>query len=725
MDPLDQAGAAAIEDGAAPATVGGDPAAIVDLAVEAGAASPDRPREEVAPEVRALVQHWWQRTSETADFSAAVARMEKDIQAIDGGSAAQTEDATVSTVQHIYRNAIQTVAMLVPPETGYRWKPWEVAEPVPGMQEPPALVEWRQRTHGLGNVVTTLWRRFGKKSNLQEKIEAWIQDAVHNRVAILKIWWQSDLARDPISNDRLADEQDQLARLRVLIEQYDTGEFQKGDAQYQQMRQLMLSLGVSELDVHRGLVVETVPLGQYRIDPSVTGPEHKAQAGWERQDLLMTRDQVLAKFDNIHPDDLNEALTYDVDEQGRWIKRVQEERTATNRSVQPNDIGLRSTGELKGDDWLLVAEIYDYGTNTRIVLIEGLAYPAVEEPLVKQPAGNSPYIVLVLNRRSGSFYGFSDTELQAKIQEARNRLREAEEQAREDARPRWAYNPAVINDPKVIEAITSAKGGDMVPVPVGPQEELSKAIVPLAGNHEFNPVEYDDSKLAREQDKMAMMPEQALGVTGAAEFAEEVKAATAGGNALARYRQTRINRALACLADKAAQLILMHCPQELAVRLAGPMAAIFYPPQPPDRHAIYEGLDIEVEVALDRQLDMDKRMRLLVQWAEIMQKMGVRFDAQTAGVMLGRLLNMGEDAKGLILADPNDLVARLMAAIQEGKVPLSPEAMAALAQAGAMAQQQLAAAMVQQAAQQAAAGGAPPGQGPPAPAAPPAQPPIA
>ena len=710
---MDQAGAAVL-DGAAPAMAGEDPAAVVELAVEVGAASPERPREEVAPEVRALVRHWWERTSETADFQAAVERQGKDVLAIDGGSTQQKANAATCTVQHIYRNAIQAVAMLVPPESGYRWKPWEVAEPLPGMTEPPELTQWRQRTQGLGNVVTALWRRFGKKSCLQEKIEAWVQDAVHHRVAILKIWWQSDLAHDPVSAERLPDEQDQLARLRVLIERFDHGDFHQGDAPYQQMRDLMRSLGVSELDVHRGLVVETVPLGQYRIDPAVTGPEHKAQAAWERQDILMTRDQVLEKWDHIAPDDLQEALTYDVDEQGRWIKRAQEERTSTNRSVQPNDVGLRATGGLQGDDWLLVAEIYDYGTNTRFVLVEGLAYPAVEEPLVRQPSGNSPFVVLVLNRRSGCFYGFSDTELQDKLQDARNRLRGDEEAAREDARPRWAYNPAVINDQKVIQAIQTAKGGDMVPVPVGPAEDLTKAILPLTGNHEFNPVEFDDSKLAREQDKMAMMPEQALGVTGSAEFAEEVKAATAGGNALARYRQTRINRALAILADKAAQLILLHCPQELAIRLAGPMAAIFYPPQPLDRQTIYEGLDLEVEVALDRQLDTDKRMRLLVQWAEIMQKMGVRFDAQTAGAMLGRLLNMGEDAKGLILADPNDLVARLMAAIQEGKIPLAPKTMAALAEAGAMAQQQLAAAMAQQAAERAARG-AP--AGPPAPGA--------
>ena len=56
------------------------------------------------------------------------------------------------------------------------------------------------------------------------------------------------------------------------------------------------------------------------------------------------------------------------------------------------------------------------------------------------------------------------------------------------------------------------------------------------------------------------------------------------------------------------------------MRYAGVMALEFYPQQPMDRNELYDGLTIEVDVALDKNLDSSERTRLLVQWAEIMQK---------------------------------------------------------------------------------------------------------
>jgi hypothetical protein len=351
----------------------------------------------------------------------------------------------------------------------------------------------------------------------------------------------------------------------------------------------------------------------------------------------------------------------------------------------------RTPGSLSGGDWLLVAEIYDFRTNTRLVLVEGLEFPAVEEPI----QGGSPFVALVLNRRARSFYGYSDTEMQAKLQDARNRMRGQEEAAREAAQPRWAYNPAVINDPKTIHAIQNAKPGEMVPVPIPAGEDLSKNIMPLAGNHEFRQEQFDDSKLSQEQDKMAMMPEATMGVSGKAKFAAEIEAGTAGGAALARYRQVRINRSYKQLCDRAMRLILANCPMELAIKYAGPIAAEFYPQHPLDRNALYDGLTIEVEVALDKNLDSSEKTRLLVQFAEIMQKMGVRFDAEAAGKMLGQLLGLGDSAKALIVSDPNDLIGRLANAMQTGEIPLVPESLAALQHIFTAAQQQAAQMMAQ------------------------------
>lgn len=697
MDNLDQP--VAPLDAALPGSAE-ESAGLIDLAVDSGVAAPERPVRDTTPETRGMVDHWWKATEETADFSAAIERMLKDELVLDGGTPEQVADPAACTVQHVYRNAIQTVALMVPGAAGVRWKARQYAEPVPGMAEPMEQQQARRRAMGMANVCTTLFNRFAEASDFDERAEAWIQDSVHFRAGIVKVWWQRELATDTISRDRLADQQDQLALLRTLIEQYDQGEFGPDDPPHRQMTQLMGSMNVSEMDVRRGLVIETVPLGQYRIDPAVTGPEHKRQARWERHDILMQRDEILGKWDHIGYDDLQRCHTFTVDEQGRWLKQDMQVRTERTGQAGDSRILDRTPGSLSGEDWLLVAEIYDYQTNTRLVLVEGLEFPAVEEPLM----GGSPFVVLVLNRRARSFYGYSDTELQAKIQTARNRMRGDEEDAREAARPRWAYNPAVINDPKVIKAIQNAGPGEMVPVPVPAGEDLSKNIVPLAGNHEFRQEQFDDAKLSQEQDKMAMMPEAALGVSGKAKFAKEIEAGTAGGAALARYRQKRINRAHKALCDRAMQLILANCPLELAVRHAGPIAAEFYPPAPPDRNALYDGLAIEVEVALDQNLDASERTRLLVQLAEIMQKMGVRFDPEVASKMLGKLMGMGDESKALVVSDPNDLVARLAQAMQKGEIPLVPEAIMAVQQIAQAAQAQMAQMLMAQAAQQGAPG---------------------
>lgn len=712
MDGLDQP--ATPLDGALPGSAE-ESAGLIDLAVDNGAAAEERPPRETTPETRAMVDHWWKATEETADFSAAIERMLKDEVILDGGDAKQVADPAECTVQHVYRNAIQTVALMVPGAAGVKWKARPLAEPIPGMAESMEAQQARRRAMGMASVCTTLFNRFAEASDFDERGEAWIQDSVHFRAGIVKVWWQRELATDTISRDRLADQQDQLALLRTLVEQYDQGEFGPDDPPHRQMTQLMASMNVSEADVRRGLVIETVPLGQYRIDPSVTGPEHKRQCRWERHDILMQRDQILAKWDAISYDDLQRCTTFSVDEQGRWLKQDMQARTERTGQAGDSRRMDRTPGSLSGEDWLLVAEIYDYTTNTRLVLVEGLEFPAVEEPM----QGGSPFVVLVLNRRARSFYGYSDTEMQAKLQTARNYMRGAEEDAREAAQPRWAYNPAVINDPKVIKAIQNAGPGDMVPVPVPAGEDLSKNIVPLAGNHEFRMEQFDDSKLSQEQDKMAMMPEASLGVSGKAKFAKEIEAGTAGGAALARYRQKRINRAYKALCDRSMQLILANCPLELAIDYAGPMAAEFFPQAPPDRNKLYDGLTIEVDVALDQNLDSSEKTRLLVQWAEIMQKMGVKFDPETAGRMLGHLLGMGDDAKSMIVSDPNDLIARLNTAMQDGKIPLVPQAMMALQQIISAAQQQMAQMMMAQAAQQGAPGQQA-GQMPPPAAAPPA-----
>lgn len=671
-------------DGGAQAAAGSDPAAIVEVAVEAGVATAEYEREPTPPEKAALVRHWWDRTAETADFKAAVERQAKDIEVLEGGTKAEVDDDAEVTINHVYRNAIQGVALTAPDMMKIEWKPREEVKPLPGTPIPPEVVQRRRQQQGLAAVTTVLFRRFAEMGNLEEKFEALIQDSFHFRIAIAKVWWQRSLASDPIGESRLPDEQDLLARARVLIELYDRGEFSKHDPQYEELRNCLKSIGRTESDVKRGIVVELRPLAHYRCDPSVTGPEYHDTAAWESDDVCMTRDEILGKWSHIKPEDLERCAIYSLDETGRAIRRDREDRTTTTREVH----AVRQLPDTRprGDDWLLCREIYDYETNTRLVLVEGLDFPAVEEPIERGPTGMSPFVPLIENRRSGSFYGFSDTEFQAKPQRQLNRMRSQEEDGRRQARPKWAINAAADPHNDVQKAM-EAEPGTVTPIRVGTAKALAEELVNLAGNHEFNPVEYDGSKIVQEMRKMAMLPEQASGELGQAEFATEVQVAAAGANALARYRQKRILRAIKKLLDKIAQLILLNVNQDLAVRYAGPMAAYYWPPNPMDRREVYDGLTISVDVAMDRQLDYARRADSLAKLIEAFAKTGVQFDREVAAKLLARFMDLGDEADDLVQSDPNELVARLMAAVQENPQALAPEAALVLVQLGQAAQQ--------------------------------------
>ncbi len=698
-DPLDHASGGT--DIASP----DDPADMVVEAEQAGLAAPEQVPTDVPEDEKALVKDWWSRTSATADFKDACSRMEKDLLCIMGGTQTEIDDAAKVTVNHVYRNTMQTVALTVPENHGVRWSPREEVQPLTGEPMPPEMVERKKKQLGLAAVVSTLMRTFGEECNLQEKLEAWVQDGSHFRASILKVWFQADLLTDALSDERLPDAQDNYANLRVLVERFARGEFNRDDADFYRMRDLMAGLGKDELTVKCGIMVEEVPLNQYRVDPSVTAPEHHYTARWERQDVLKTRSEVAACFEKVKLEDLDKCSVWSTDEAGKLIKSAMDDRTATADSGAAVTALPSGNAKRKDDDWLLCAEIYDYVTNQRITLVEGLEYVADKQPLDKQAFGGSPYVVLVMNRVPGRWYGISDTELQDKIQTAINRLRTDEEESRDAALPRWAFDPAAIEG-KALASIKNAGPLEYVPVPVAGKGTLKDSLMELAGNHAHNGQDFANSRMAMmtELRAMAMLPEQALGVTGGAEFAAEVNVAAAGATIMAKYRQARIARALKRFYDKSAQLILWNVGMDMAVRYAGPMAAKYWLQTAPERAEVFETLRLSIDINMDRQLDYNKRVESISKLLEVLVKLGMPFDKEALGKLLVKYLDLGEDGEALIQSDPNDLVMRLVASVQENPQGLTPESMMALAQLGAVAQQQVKVMAAEQAAAEAAGG---------------------
>jgi hypothetical protein len=564
-----------------------------------------------------------------------------------------------------------------------------------------------------------LVKRFAEEANFQETLEAWAQDSAHFRIACSSSTTSATWRTIPISEERLPDEQDNLARMRVLTERFSRGEFSRDDAEFAQLLGLMQSLGKTEIARREGIVAELVPLAQFRCDPAVDGPENIGRAAWFRHDILMLRDDVLAKWPEIDPQDLDTRATiYGLDEVGHAVKRERIEKTQTANQAQQIEVSRTSRqGNQPGSDWFLIAEVYDLETNHRLVLIEGLCYPVVDEPLENMPTGLVPFEVLVLNRVPRRLYGFSDTELQAKIQDRINWKRSEEEEARDNAKPRWGYDPAVINDPNAVIRSNAADPYEAVPIPVSGKGSLKDAMVPLHGNHEYNEAEFDTGKDEQEMRRMAALPEQALGVTGNAKFSREVLAAQQGMNVMARYRQSRMARGLKRVYQKFAQLLVFNVAPDLAARLAGPLAPRYWPQQPVDRQKVYEGLDITVNVAMDATMEDARQLDSLVQLTEAGGKVGARVDQKVFTRLFARFAGRLADVDDLFQQDPNQAAQELIEALQANPGALSPELLPALVQT-VMATQKQAVAPALGAAPGAPGAPMPPGM-PPAAAPPP------
>ena len=91
---------------------------------------------------------------------------------------------------------------------------------------------------------------------------------------------------------------------------------------------------------------------------------------------------------------------------------------------------------------------------------------------------------------------------------------------------------------------------------------------------------------------------------------------------------------------------------------------------------------------MDRALDYSKRAEALARLIEAFRGSGIKFDEEMAGKVLAKFMDLDE-AQDMIRADPNELVAKLVEAIQKDPQSLAPDAVMALAQVGQMAQQQV------------------------------------
>jgi hypothetical protein len=687
--------------------------------------APAEPSSEQKAAEAALVKRWWDKTRERPDFLTAVEQVAKDEQTLLGLAPKQDrkdlDDPARSTVAHVFRTGIQTLASMVPPETAVRIEPVKHAQAVPGqVLTPPereALRAVRSQALGLASVATPVMQRYCEDVALSETIEAFVQDAVHFPMAILKVTWQRDLRMDSVAMGRLNDAQDGLSRALRLTGMLDRGETLE-EADQAELKRLLEMTGKSEIPVNAGLQVQLVPLRQFRFDARVEGPEQMRYATWMRHDVLMTMDEVCEKF-GLTKEQVSTAGVYSIDATGRYVKRAANERRDTQGSLDGSSLPTgdsRQTGQQDGGgrQLLLVAEIWDAISGKVYQMVEGLDFFANEwEP---EDAGDEffPFIVLVLNRMPGCPYGISDTQLQSKPQAAANRKREGAEAARWAAQPRWVYDADVAQDATEIQKAVTADPGTATGVRMKGKDSKD-FLIPIASNHQFEREEHDIAPELDEQRRMSGLPEEGTGGKGTQKFAASVHAAVSASSILMDYRRNRVNRAVRLVYQAILRLCLFHVGQQRAMELAGPLAVTRWPATPPERQQVARSLQVTVKVNVNGDMDREKRIAAFQALFESAKALGIRIPPEAGGRLLAQILGE-EELQDLVQTDPDVMVAELASQFQADPqllTGLPPDLLTVLTMLG----QQAMAIAQQQMMQEAAAAGQP---GPAAPAQAPA-----
>lgn len=529
-------------------------------------------RPEVPLRLRARVESLWKDTNGVPDFDRAVAAFRECQKAMYPSWFDRTDPFRGNTPQEqltretnrkvrinlCYQNVKQTVAMLVPEDHEVEWKP--VPEVGKGTEVDPT----DQR---FADTLQAEIKRHTEEIRWQDIIQGYAQDAVSFRVACMKVTYDANFLGSPVSaNQEDPDTQQNVQRLRVLVEDFARRVFTKDDAQFETMMELKDALQIEgELETWAGIAAESIPLDCIRWDPTVRDIDRIHRARWISHDVLMTGEELRAKFpykdngdgtwEGVHPKDVDRLTTG----QASQNKILGDTFWTTQMMAGAGSAGQSSSPQAEAQlRRFLVREVWLRSDGVVITLVESLEYPAAKWSPVRTPACWYPFRFFRFNRVQGTVYGISDVELQKDIQNRINSKKSDEEKARWLSLVRWAYDNQLIDEQEAIK-LKNINPGELKGINAQGQK-LEDVIMALA--MEYNPEAFNTEHDEQDMRQMASLPEQMQGVTGRATFATEVNAAVQGAAISSNARMAAFRREMEATYHMMAELLCQELTPE-------------------------------------------------------------------------------------------------------------------------------------------------------------------
>jgi hypothetical protein len=576
-------------------------------------------------------------------------------------------DVDAVSTNYILRNQYVLISQI------YARDPTARIQPAPMMgPQPPGLQEFAK-------TLELVAKRLTNEADFRRKLGGAIQDVQTHGIAWLKVTTQSDISKDPLGQARHDDQLDNIARLQVLINEFQNGDFNEDSSEYADLRDLsdtvrMYLAGnlredmarnppqpvssfdqfgmetlvpdpndpriaqmaqledpntqmepqmLPEVPVFLGVNIDEVLPADIRFDWSITRPEDFYNAAWVAHRVYMSLDDIAVRW-HVEQTELDASVEKSKATAGK--RRTAESENQANRGSQLNSDRVMN-------DMLSVWELWDKATCRRYVWIEGMDRFVVNEVAKNTWHRFFPFFPLVFNRVTGRFLPVSDVTLQRPLQNEINRKRTQFNEATGAAQPRYVVAAGAISEAEkekleqaLAYSVTELQHPDTVDI---------KELIPM----KIDPMLYDKSDAVREIEISAGIPQQAAGGVGGAEFATEVAVANQQMGVQADRRRTVIEELIRDINECVIEMALQLFPEENIKAMVGPGAV--WPLI--ERDHLWRQLHVVIIPGASGKPDAEKVLAKWVGFSDMMNRLGLVVNGLEVGRKIVDELDLGID----------------------------------------------------------------------------------
>lgn len=394
---------------------------------------------------------------------------------------------------------------------------------------------------------SVLNRVFIKDANLKQRAKSAIRSAMTTGIGWAKVSWQKDVRTDPIIQNRINDTQDNIQRIRMLIEEIDDGDESRCDLEAKQAeldQQLIALQEQAEVSAFSGIAIDRVLTEDiFVLDDTLYDFDQYVQGEAIAHRVWMTEEKYKQQFGKDCPE---KATRY-----------------GTNKK--------QDSSKTSDDDTRLVAvfEIWNKTSNTIYTLCVG-ADEFSRDPYVPSPAGKRfyPFFALAFNPVDGRLAPLSDAELLKELQDEYNTTRTNFAEHRKENIPVRVYRKGGDLSERDVNALANRRANDWVGIEGNPDKPLEQDIAILQ-NPSVDPATYDVSPILRDAEMVLGAGDASKGTINKAKTATEAEIMAQGLQSRVAERQDVVEDWIAEMANFAAELCLQELSPAQVQRIAG------------------------------------------------------------------------------------------------------------------------------------------------------------